>query len=377
LPANPYVLSLIPLIYDAAEDPALWPNVLKEIGQLLKAVGKVVAIDDPSEGRNNMAIAVDIDPVYQRLYDKHYESINIHIQRARPLLLPGRVIATHQFCSDKETLSSEYYHEFLRPQKDWFYVVGGCVAKDHSLLSVVNFIRGRRAGHFTDREIKLLEGLMPHLRCAVRLHQVFAQHQNVTACLEILPIAALFVTEHGHVQFANRAANEILLIHDGLGIDRRGCLTSTNKRLREIVAAACHAAAGCGEAAGGSLLIARTSGKRSYGVSVSPIRRANLFLATKCAGAVVFVIDPETKREPIAEVLRRLYDLTPAEARLASLIVDGKDVNEACAELGIRRTTVRTHLRRLSDKLGARRQAEVVAVILRTAGILGSGFDNH
>jgi len=369
LPSNPDVLSLIPLIYDAAEDPALWPNVLKEMGQLLKAVGKVVAIDDLREGTNNMSVAVDIDPVYQRLYDKHYESINIHIQRARPLLVPGRVIATHQFCSDKETLCSEYYHEFLRPQNDWFYVMGGCVAKNHSLLSVVNFIRGRRAGHFTDREISLLEGLMPHLLRAARLHQVFAQHQNVMARLEKLPIAALLVTEDGHVQFSNRAADDILRINDGLGIDRRGCLTSTNKRLRETVAAACHAAAGCGVTAGGSLLIARASGKRPYGVSVSPVRRANLFAAVQCPGAVVFVVDPETKREPMAQILRRLYDLTPAEARLASLLVEGKNVNEACVELGIRRTTARTHLQRLSDKLGARRQAEVVSIVLRTVGM--------
>ena len=324
-----------------------------------------------------MAVAVGIDPAYQRLYDEHYESINIHIQRARPLLLPGRVLATHQFCSDEETLASEYYHEFLRPQKDWFYVVGGCVAKDQSLLSVVNFIRGRRAGYFTDREIKLLESLMPHLRRAARLHQVFAHHQNVTACLDILPIAALLVTEHGHVQFANEAARAILRMNDGIGIDGQDCLTSSNRRLREIVAAACHVAGGCGLAAGGSILIARASGKRPYAASVSPIRQANPFSLARCPGAVVFVIDPERRREPIDQILRRLYHLTPAEARLASFLAEGKDLNEACAELCIRRTTARTHLRHLSEKLGARRQAEVVSVILRTVGTLPSGPENH
>lgn len=368
MPSNSDVSSLIPLIYDAAEDAALWPSVLNQIGQCLRAVGKVVSIDDPREGRNNMAVAVDIDPVYQRLYDEYYESINLHIQRARPLLMPGRVIATHQFCSDEETLCSEYYHEFLRPQQDWFYVVGGCVARDQSLLSVVNFIRGRRAGHFTDREIKLLESLMPHLRRAARLHQVFAQHQNVEACLEILPVAALFVTELGYVQFANQAARGILRMNDGIGIDGQGCLTSANWRLRDIITAACHAAAGSGMAAGGSLLIGRNSGKRPYAVSVSPIRRADLFSADHRPGAVVFVNDPETRREPMAEALRRFYGMTPAEARLASLLADGKDLSEACAEMSIRRTTARTHLRRLSEKIGAKRQAEVVSVILRTVG---------
>jgi len=45
------------LIYDAAEDHTLWPHAFNQIGKLLKAVGKVVAMDDPREGTNNMAVA--------------------------------------------------------------------------------------------------------------------------------------------------------------------------------------------------------------------------------------------------------------------------------------------------------------------------------
>jgi DNA-binding CsgD family transcriptional regulator/PAS domain-containing protein len=366
-------LSLIPLIYDAAENPAVWPDALNKIGQRLKAVGKVIAIDDLHEGRSNMAVVAGIDPLYQRLYDERYESINIHIRRARPLLVPGRVIATHQFCSDDETLASEYYNDFLRPQKDWFYVVGGCVARDRSLMSVINFIRGRKSGRFSDREIRLLESLMPHLRRAARLHQMCARHQDVAACLEILPVGALLVSNRGFVQFANRAAHAIFQVNDGISIDGGGYLTSIDRRLREIIAAACQAAEGNGAVAGGSLLVGRNSGKRPYAVSASPIRRANLFAADQRPGAVVFINDPETRLEPIAGALQRLYGMTPTEARLASLLAEGKDLSEACAEMSIRRTTARTHLARLSQKLGVRRQAEAVSVILRTVAVLDSG----
>jgi hypothetical protein len=116
VPKNSEALKLIPLIYEAAEDSTLWPEVLNQIGALLGAGAKVFSMEDLREGKSTMALAVGIDPAYQRLYDEHYESVNIHIQRARPLLIPGRVIATHQFCSDEETLASEYYQGFLRPQ---------------------------------------------------------------------------------------------------------------------------------------------------------------------------------------------------------------------------------------------------------------------
>jgi DNA-binding CsgD family transcriptional regulator len=370
VPANPDVLSLIPLIYDAAEDPALWPDALNQIGRRLGAVGKVVAIDDLRDRSNNMAVAVDIDPAYQRSYHEYYQSINIHMQRARPLLTPGRVLATHQFCSDKETLSSEYYQDFLRPQKDWFHIVGGCVAEDRSILSVVSFIRGRRAGPFTDREIGLLESLMPHLRRAARLHQVFAGRHSAEACLDVLPIAALFVTGRGRVEYSNRAAQEILLANDGIGVDRLGYLRSTDGRLRGMIAEACRAAEGRGAAAGGPVLIVRSSGKRPYAVSVSPIRSPYLFPGGQCAGAVLLIANPDTRREPIAESLGRIYGLTPTEARLASILAEGKDLTEACGEMGIRRTTATTHLRRVGQKVGAKRQAEIVSVILRTVGMM-------
>lgn len=375
--AKATITSLIPLIYDAAEDPALWPETLTKIGESLRAVGRVLTIVDLLSGKDNMALAVGIDPVYQRLYEEHYESINIHIQHARPLLVPGRVLATHQFCSEQETLASEYYQDFLRPQDGWFHIVGGCVAKDKSLLSVLSFMRGRRAGHFNDREINLLEILMPHLQRAVRLRQVFARNHDLTACLDNLLIAAILVSEHGYVHFANREAHAIFQMNDGIGMDRYGCLTSTNNNLRQIIAGACQAVSGNGLSAGGSILVARTSGRQPYAVSVSPVRQANPFSIVQAPGAVVFVVNPEVKREPMVRALRRLYDLTAAEASLASLLVEGKDLTMACAELRIRRTTARTHLQHLCAKLGVRRQAELVSTILRTVRTLASEIESQ
>ena len=179
--AKATITSLIPLIYDAAEDPALWPETLTKIGESLRAVGRVLTIVDLLSGKDNMALAVGIDPVYQRLYEEHYESINIHIQHARPLLVPGRVLATHQFCSEQETLASKYYGLPPAPGQLVPHRRGIALAKDKSLLSVLSFMRGRRAGHFNDREINLLEILMPHLQRAVRLRQVFARNHDLTA----------------------------------------------------------------------------------------------------------------------------------------------------------------------------------------------------
>ena len=63
---------------------------------------------------------------------------------------------------------------------------------------------------------------------------------------------------------------------------------------------------------------------------------------------------------------RRTFELTPAEARLARILIAGKSLNDACHELHIQRTTAKTHLRNLFDKLGVRRQTELVSLLLRS-----------
>jgi DNA-binding CsgD family transcriptional regulator len=372
------LLSLIPSIYDAAQDPALWPETLNRIASVLQAVGVVFTIEDLTRDSSNMTVALGIDPLFQRLYNERYESLNLHLQRARPLLTPGRVLATHQLCSDQETLATEYYHDFLRPQEDrWFHIVGGCVAKERSLLSVLSFMRGRRAGHYTDREIKFLEILMPHLRRAAKLHQTFSLHENIAACLDSLPTAAMLVNDRGQLQFANRAAREVIQRNDGIGVDKQGHVTSTNRRCQEAIRAACHTATGGGPSSGVSLLVFRTSGKPPYSVSVSPIRTAHPFSTVQCSGAAIFIGDPDVQNETLAEALGRLFHLTPAEARLASFLVEGRDLTEICGEVHIRRTTARTHLARIRDKLGVKRQAEIVSVIMRTVSPLVSRLETR
>lgn len=71
--------------------------------------------------------------------------------------------------------------------------------------------------------------------------------------------------------------------------------------------------------------------------------------------------DSEAKRLAAA---RSVYGLSPAQARLAALIIDGQDLSMAAKALGISPTTARTHLQRMFDKTGARAQSALVRVLL-------------
>lgn len=59
------------------------------------------------------------------------------------------------------------------------------------------------------------------------------------------------------------------------------------------------------------------------------------------------------------------YGLTPAEARIALALVEGKQPAQIAIVLEISRTTVAFHMRNIFQKTGTNRQAELVALMLR------------
>lgn len=59
------------------------------------------------------------------------------------------------------------------------------------------------------------------------------------------------------------------------------------------------------------------------------------------------------------------FDLTPTEARVASLLTQGRTLQQIAGVLGVSRTTVAFHMRHIFQKTRTNRQAELVALLLR------------
>lgn len=81
--------------------------------------------------------------------------------------------------------------------------------------------------------------------------------------------------------------------------------------------------------------------------------------------ALVSFGDAETVARRIANA-REVFNLSPAQARLARLIVDGQDLAAASDLLGVSVNTLRTQLQRIFDKTGVRSQSALVRTLLST-----------
>jgi DNA-binding CsgD family transcriptional regulator len=86
--------------------------------------------------------------------------------------------------------------------------------------------------------------------------------------------------------------------------------------------------------------------------------------------AMMFVADPESTLPNFPEKLRQIYHLSPTEAQLAEALVNGRSLKQFAVDRGTSLNTVRTQLRSLAAKVGAKRQVDVVRCILTGPAVL-------
>jgi DNA-binding CsgD family transcriptional regulator len=85
------------------------------------------------------------------------------------------------------------------------------------------------------------------------------------------------------------------------------------------------------------------------------------------AGVILVAIPIVAKDVPAAEILQGLFNLTPAEARIAHAVAARETIDSVAAALNLSRETVRSQLKAALAKIGVVRQIDL-AVMLAGAG---------
>ena len=81
------------------------------------------------------------------------------------------------------------------------------------------------------------------------------------------------------------------------------------------------------------------------------------------ASVMMLVTPVESSSAPTTGVLQGLFDLTPTEAKVAQGICGALSVDAVAASLGVKRETVRAHLKAVMAKTGVKRQAELIGIL--------------
>jgi DNA-binding CsgD family transcriptional regulator len=229
--------------------------------------------------------------------------------------------------------------------------------------------------------IKLIEGLLPHIRQFVRVRQALVNAEALgassTALLENTQVGVIQLNRGGKIVAANDRALDILNRGEGL-VDRGGLLSAQtptdNVRLKRLLALAL--AAGGGQAAGGSMTVGRSSHLPRLALHVNPVTVQQMDLSSQRVAALVLVVDPLSQPRIDPDLVAETLGLTLAESRVATALAEGSNVRDIAVATRRKESTVRWFVKQIYEKQGISRQADLVRLGMSLADLSGSAASN-
>ena len=190
--------------------------------------------------------------------------------------------------------------------------------------------------------------------------------------LDILGIGLAVCDPFAAVLATNGTAKKILDAGDALQISESGELCTTARNAPALADALKRLEQASGKIKPGSglnaFLVPRKSGARPITLVVRRIDSPRA--AGSSAQMLIMMLDGTLSVSATSSDLQQLYGFTPGETRLANLLMSGKSPADACDELGIRLSTGCSHLRKIFKKTKTHRQGELIALLLRSIGLL-------
>ncbi len=347
---------VIDRIYECSVVPELWPQMLTDIAGLVDAQGGLLFSARKTLHWTASDTVRDVFAEY--VNDGWFTrcSRRVCIMNAAE---PG-FFTEQDFWTEDQMGADPIYRDFFRP-RGLGWSAGTALRVPSGDNIVFSMERALTRGPIERDHLDRLDGLRPHLaRSALISARLGLQRaEGATDALTALRLPALLLDDAGRVVEANEmiqgmgdqigfGAGERLVLPDRLA----------NEQLADRLAA-------LGTHAGDqscSLPLRDGMGQPVGVLHVVPVRRAAHDIFGR--GYALVVLTPiGTDKSPSADLMRSLFDLTRSESRVARGLAAGKTAEEIAKEGDVALTTVRSQIRRVLEKTGCQRQAEVVALL--------------
>jgi DNA-binding CsgD family transcriptional regulator len=349
--------TLVDLIYEAATDPDLWAEVIGLLAQEVDAAAGLIVMR-----RADAWIGwVGSGPFATEQTDSWLANRATSSQVTANLLSFQRegFVAEHEGFEDSEWLADPFMSEWCGPL-GLHHCTATAITVPNRDLVVVQINRNAGKPRFDQQDIARLDVYRPHLARAGMLAARWRLERlrSATEAFATIGLPAAVLDASGKVLVANSLMEVAKAHFVWLPKDRIALIDpSANAMLRRAIA----------ETMAPSAAIVRSIPSRGRGnnpaiVHLIPTKgkARDLF-----GGGLAFLIltSISAPEAPDATLLQGLFDLTPAEARVARAIVRQKTIKTIAKELGISHETVRTQVKSVLAKTGCARQADLVAML--------------
>lgn len=350
-------MELTDQIYEAAVNPELWPRVLDRLSNLSGCKGGVLFTADWQQVVR-WTVSPAIEDVFSRFLSEGWMTRNTRATRAAQLRYAGFINDFDMF-TQEEMDNDPFYTELFRPM-GYGWCAGTVILAPGGDVIVFDLERPYEAGPAPRSALKKLDPFRPHLArsalLAARLGLERARAAVEALAILGLPAAALRVG--GRVLTANKLFEELT---PAVLMDRATRLSVVDPAADRLLQAALTRIE-LGVNPGHSIPLAAADDRPAMVLHVLPVRGVAHDVFAQ-AGSLAVLSPVNAPTAPPDALLNGLFDLTPAEARVARTIVEGGTINDYAEATGLSRETIRGCVKSVLAKTGTRRQAELVGLL--------------
>ena len=346
---------LVDEIYEAAIVPERWKGVLDRLANLADAEGALLFAAAPGQPRwlssDNIRSRVELwvnSPFFQN---------DSRGQRLVPIKEP-RFLTDLDAFTPEELEREPYYTKFLRPN-GLGWCVGTSVHSPAGDTLVLSIEKAYERGPVPRQVAEQLDPLRPHLaRAALLSARVGLERVRATVeSLDLLGLPAAVLAHGRRVLAANKA---LLGYAPDIRIGAGAQLEFANQAAQSLFVAGSEGRSFFSR--GASIPVRRTRTRDAFVTHLVPMRGPGRDIFSG-AELLLYVTPVIQQPGPPPEILQALFDLSPAEGRVAAMIAEGCSVNAAAQALSVKPNTIRVQLKAIFSKTGTNRQAELVSLL--------------
>lgn len=359
------------LIYEGMDEPEPWVGFVDEVRRQSMAHTVMLTFWDPKSPSHSRQNITSSQADRSRLLDA-YETRFLAFDPIRyGAMVPGRGYRLEDFTSREAFENSAYFRDFLAPV-GIHHIMCVHLTEPGGLKGWLVLGRGRQLGAFGQADIVWLERVATSLRRAMSL---FAQHKRISfdrrlygGILRTLKIGLISLDAGRRVVATNDVADSILA--------RGDCVRLVGKRIEPVDATQTAAFRTMIDrviqGSGPPRQMLRLSRRQGNTVEmlVSAITDEDATGLAHHPRIMLSLTDPGAGRGRLGLLIGDLWGITPSEARLAELLVEGLSVADAAILMGISQNSARTYLKRIYANTGFSRQSELVAAFMRSIALV-------
>lgn len=347
---------VIDRIYEAALVPECWPGVLDRVSLLTGSAGGAV-LTRGARHPPRWAASEIVAPALRAFATSGAWKYN---QRPERWMSAGHA----GFSRDVDLFTEEELRDDRRAAELRTHGLGwqlGTVIPLTSGEVVVFSLERRFADGAHDVAMRdAADPLRPHLARAGLLSARLGleRARTAVATLEAIGLPAAVTTVSGRVLVANRLLDQLQILLPAA----HGRLALMDGPADEMLKEAFAGIAG-GITSSRSIAVAAGEGRPAAIVHVLPLRGAAHDVFSGASTLIVATALEAAAGVPDLTLLHGLFDLSPAEARLALALASGRTLKEAATDCKIQLSTARSYLESIFRKTGTRQQSQLVALL--------------